>query len=204
MNPFTPPLLDDTAELLQALVRGDGRALEALYRRHAEPVFRYAHALSGDAAAAADATHDAFVVLASNASGFDPARGALGAWLAGIARHGLLARHRRQALELVADDATLDELPECAISPEQLLVQRQDLTALWGALRALPWVLREAVVLVDLQDRPYVEAAAIAGCELNTLRTRLHRGRARLVAMLAPAEPRRTAAQVEPRSALRG
>lgn len=192
MNPFAPiNPADDTAELLRALADGDARALETLYRRHAAPVYRYAHALSGDAAAAADVTHDAFLALATRSAGFDPDRGALGAWLAGIARHGLLARHRRQSLELVADEATMEELPELAASPEQLLVQRQDLQDLWAALRALPWVLREAVVLVDLQGRPYADAAAIAGCELNTLRTRLHRGRARLTVMLAPAQVRR-------------
>jgi RNA polymerase sigma-70 factor (ECF subfamily) len=38
-----------------------------------------------------------------------------------------------------------------------------------------------------LQERPYAEAAAIAGVELNTLRTRLHRGRQKLAALLSPA-----------------
>ena len=44
--------------------------------------------------------------------------------------------------------------------------------------------LREALVLVDLQERPYEQAAQIAGIELNTLRSRLHRARARLAAQL--------------------
>ena len=61
----------------------------------------------------------------------------------------------------------------------------------WLALRQLPVAFREAVVLVDLQERPYAEAAQIAGIELNTLRTRLHRGRARLAALLnaSPGDP---------------
>jgi len=44
--------------------------------------------------------------------------------------------------------------------------------------------MREALVLVDLQERSYAEAAQVAGVELNTLRTRLHRGRARLADLL--------------------
>ena len=59
-------------------------------------------------------------------------------------------------------------------------MQAQDLDRVWRALRTLPWPFREAVVLVDLQERPYIEAAAVAGIEVNTLRTRLHRGRLRL------------------------
>ncbi len=102
--------------------------------------------------------------------------------LSGVARHALLARYRRGASEAPHDDDTLAQWPDAEASPEQLMVQRQDLAQLRQALQALPFVLREAVVLVDLQERPYAEAARIAGCELNTLRTRLHRARLRLAA----------------------
>jgi RNA polymerase sigma-70 factor, ECF subfamily len=47
-------------------------------------------------------------------------------------------------------------------------------------------VFREAVVLVDIQERTYTEAAQIAGVEINTLRTRLHRARKRLAQALTP------------------
>jgi RNA polymerase sigma-70 factor, ECF subfamily len=68
-----------------------------------------------------------------------------------------------------------------------VMVRAQSNAQLWQALRALPWPQREALVLVDVQERPYEQAAQIAGIELNTLRTRLHRGRAKLAARLAGA-----------------
>ena len=74
-------------------------------------------------------------------------------------------RERAQPDEPEADEASHD------LSLETLLVARQDLQALRDALARLPWAQREAVVLVDLQQRAYDEAAAIAGIELNTLRT---------------------------------
>src|SRR5262245_63598773 len=89
--PWTRAAASDTAALLGRLLAGDPSALDALYRREAGAVYRYAMAMAGDAAAAADATHDAFVALATRPSGFDAARGELGAYLAGIARHSLLA-----------------------------------------------------------------------------------------------------------------
>ncbi|HET9207434.1 MAG TPA: sigma-70 family RNA polymerase sigma factor, partial [Burkholderiaceae bacterium] len=138
--------------------------------------------MSGDAAAAADATHDAFVALATRPSGFDPARGALGAYLAGIARHALLAL-KRGAFDALDDDHCDDDA-NAHDSPEDMRVRRQGRDALWRAIRELPWPQREALVLVDLQERPYQQAAAIAGCELNTLRTRLHRARHRLAVLL--------------------
>jgi RNA polymerase sigma-70 factor (ECF subfamily) len=185
MMPFVPwsrRAADDTPALLARLSAGDGAALDLLYRREAGAVYRYALAMAGDAAAAADATHDAFVALATRPSGFDPLRGALGAYLAGIARHALLALHR--AGHEPFDEERVEAQLAPAASPEDLHVMAQGRDALWRAIRELPWSLREALVLVDLQERPYSQAAAIAGCELNTLRTRLHRARLRLAARL--------------------
>jgi RNA polymerase sigma-70 factor (ECF subfamily) len=167
--------------------------LEAAYRQEGESVYRYALALSGDPALAADATHEAFIALAQSPGGHDPALGSLGAYLAGIARHQLLAAWRRRDRHVAWDGHTnADEDDEPAADPthplapdrEATLIGEQTLEALWAAIRALPWPFREALVLVDLQERPYAEAARIAGIELNTLRTRVHRARRRLAAHL--------------------
>lgn len=170
-------------------------ALESLYRRESGPVYRYLLALSGEPALAADATQEAFVVLATQPVAFDADRGAsVGAYLAGIARHALFARWRERAREQpVAEDlaeaaGAEGEAPAAdGLDPESALVRRQDIDALWRAIRLLPVPFREAVVLVDLQERSYMQAARIAGVEVNTLRTRLHRGRARLAALLTEA-----------------
>src|SRR5258706_4766439 len=118
MMPFVPwsrAAIDDTPALVARLLEGDGAAFDALYRREAAAVYRYALAMAGDAAAAADATHDAFVALATRPQGFDPARGALGAYLAGIARHALLAL-RRGAFDVLSDDHA-DDNPSPGGSP---------------------------------------------------------------------------------------
>ncbi len=169
------------------------QALDLLYRDEAPRVYRYALALCGNAAWAADATQEAFVALALRPQGFDARKGALGAYLAGTARHTLAAhwKESRQAQPWPgADDGESDDsadTPSHEVTPEALLVRAQEGSAVWAALRQLPPAFREALVLVDLQERSYAEAAAIAGVELNTLRTRLHRGRHRLAALLAPA-----------------
>ncbi|MBL8306587.1 MAG: RNA polymerase sigma factor [Rubrivivax sp.] len=186
-RPRRAPEGDDVA-LLGRVAAGDAQALDQLYRREAGPVYRYVLALCGNEAWAADATQEAFVVLATRSAGFDAARGSLGAWLAGVARHALAARWREGRLESPwpeDDEAVLGADP---VSPESALVQVQDLSELWAALRALPAPFREALVLVDLQERPYAEAARIAGIEINTLRTRLHRARAKLAARLGAAD----------------
>jgi RNA polymerase sigma-70 factor (ECF subfamily) len=176
----------DDATLVGRVAAGDTAALDALYRRESGAVYRYALALCGNAAWAADATQEAFVVLATKPGGFDATRGAIGGWLAGVARHALAAIWREGRLEEpFADDD--EDIGEAGVSPEQLLVQAQDSAVVWAALRVLPAPFREAVVLVDLQERPYAEAARIAGIQINTLRTRLHRARLKLAAQLGAA-----------------
>jgi RNA polymerase sigma-70 factor, ECF subfamily len=183
--PWKPAVRIDDAALARRVAEGDRDALATAYARESGAVYRYALALCGNAAWAADATQDAFIALASRPATFDAARGTLGAWLAGVARHALLAQWRgangRSAIDDVDDSA---DAGDSELSADTLLVHRQDLAALWAAIRALPWPFREALVLVDLQERRYDEAAAIAGVELNTLRSRLHRARARLAAQL--------------------
>jgi RNA polymerase sigma-70 factor (ECF subfamily) len=177
---------------VRRLAGGDAGVLGELYEREAAAVYRYALALCGNAGWAADAVQEAFVALATRPAGFDPERGALGAYLAGIARHALAAQRRGLRLEEPLaegddDHAEAGWAGAHAASPEALLVRAQDHASVWAALRQLPAAFREAIVLVDLQERPYADAARIAGIELNTLRTRVHRARLKLAALLGPA-----------------
>jgi RNA polymerase sigma-70 factor (ECF subfamily) len=185
--PWTPSRRVDDATLARRVAGGDREALAVAYRQESGAVYRYALALCGNATWAADATQDAFIAFAARAGGYDPGRGTLGAWLAGVARHALLAQWRAAHGHEPIDHDALDVADPPAHADaalDTLLVRRQDTEALWAAIRALPWPFREAVVLVDLQERPYEQAAAIAGIPINTLRTRLHRGRARLASLL--------------------
>jgi len=195
MMPFVPwtrpraARAPDNAALVLQLAGGRTAALDELYRREAAPVYRYALALCGNAAWAADATQEAFVALATRPQAFDAKRGSLGAYLAGVARHALAAQWRALRAEepLADDDEVGTPVGQAPASPEHLLVQAQDSASIWAALRTLPAPMREVLVLVDLQERPYAEAAGIAGIEINTLRTRLHRARLKLAALLGTA-----------------
>ena len=185
---------------LEALLAGDAQAIGPIYLRESARVYRYAQALCGNPAWAADATQEAFVALALRPHAFDASKGPLGAYLAGVARHALARMWRLERKEQpLASSEDPDHEPlgdettaaANSASPEALMERAQDGAAVWAALRQLPAIFREAVVLVDLQERPYAEAAAIAGIELNTLRTRLHRARNRLATLLC-AEQERT------------
>lgn len=183
-SPHTEP---EGPSVLSRLADGDLSVFDEIYRGCSGPVYRYALALCGDSNLAADALHEAFVALFERPQAFDPGRGTLGAYLAGCARYAVLARWRdplHQATPIDTDDDDGTGSDDHAPDPLQSALRGADGAALDLALRALPWPFREAVVLVDLQERDYREAAQIAGVPLNTLRTRLLRGRRRLARAL--------------------
>jgi RNA polymerase sigma-70 factor (ECF subfamily) len=184
-----PAPADDDTRLLARLSDGDADALALLYRRESGSVYRYALALAGDEAAALDAVQEAFAQLLRGPVAFDPARGSLGAYLAGMARHQVLSQWRDARRHLPLDDAA-DTDDEALPGSDTRLHEAQRQQSLWAAIRQLSWPQREALTLVDLQERPYAEAAAIAGISVDVLRTRLHRARQRLADLLALGEQR--------------
>lgn len=175
----------DESALLARLAAGDADALAQLYRRESGSVYRYALALAGDEAAALDAVQEAFAQLLRGPQGYHAGRGSLGAYLAGMARHQLLSQWRDTRRHVPLDDI-LDTEPTPASDARLAQAQREN--GLWAAIRRLSWPQREAITLVDLQERSYEEAAAIAGTSVDVLRTRLHRARQRLADLLDAGE----------------
>jgi RNA polymerase sigma-70 factor (ECF subfamily) len=188
-----PTELSDRLEVTDAalatrLACGDPAALTPLYQRHRGPVYRFALLWSGSAAVAADVTQDVFVHLLTHADSFDAARGALQPWLLGIARN-LVHRRTGADARFVANDEDAERAapaPEDADPAVKVDAQR-DLARLRAAVAALPPHYRDVLVLVELAERSYAEAAVICGCELNTVRSRLSRARGLLVRWLADA-----------------
>ena len=177
--------LTDEQLLAQALA-GDEEAFTVLYRRRQGPVFRFALHMSGSTQVAEEVTQDVFVFLVQRGHDFDPSRGALGAFLFGVVRN-----YVRRALERSHTDAMLhtpaDDEAQSLVTeddPAEGIARRQTSTALWKAVLSLPEHYREAVVLCDLQDVSYQDAAAALDCPVGTVRSRLNRGRSMLAQKL--------------------
>ena len=176
-GPDAPDVPD--AVLAKRLAGGDRRSLAPLYRRHKGLVYRFALLWTGSAATAADVTQDVFLHLLERARDFDAARGALPAWLVGIARN--FARRRTA----VPDDPSIDDdEPDTAPALDEQLAGKRGIESLRKAIAELPPRYRDVLVLVEIAERSYAEAALICGCELNTVRSRLFRARALLVRRL--------------------
>jgi RNA polymerase sigma-70 factor, ECF subfamily len=59
--------------------------------------------------------------------------------------------------------------------PSDGIARRETSTAVWKAVLSLPEHYREVVVLCDLQEQSYADAAVAVGCAIGTIRSRLHR-----------------------------
>jgi len=174
------------AALAARLACGDAGALDPLYRRHRSSIYRFALLWSGATAVAADVAQDVFVHLLTHAADFDATRGPLQPWLLGIARNFVRRRAGVQAREdgEPPDELALPPHDRTAPPPDDALAASRDVARLRLAITALPPHYRDVLVLVELAERSYAETAAICGCELNTVRSRLSRARGLLARAL--------------------
>ena len=168
-------------ELIAAVAAGDREAFGALYRRRRPDVYRFALHMTGSPAVAEDVAQEVFMALIREAGRYTAGRSSVVAWLLGIARNHALRRITERRHEPLPAEGLE---PAVLADPADGIARDQDVDALRRALGGLPDVFREAVVLCDLQDLSYQEAADAAGCAIGTIRSRLHRGRGLLAQRL--------------------
>ena len=192
-------------ELLSAALAGDERAFGELYRRWQGPMFRFARQMCGADGGAEDVVQEVFVALIENGDQFDQARGPLAAYLYGVARYQARRRLRADGRYTALDDDRVDADDEGAMGAMNggmsgamssgmsgggvmdvsmdvgaVLDRRLSIDLVHRLVLTLPVPYREALVLCDLHELGYAEAAAALGCPVGTVRSRLHRARALL------------------------
>jgi RNA polymerase sigma-70 factor, ECF subfamily len=193
---MTTPAPETDDELLQRSRSGDEQAFISLYRRRQGAIYRFAMHMCGSAATAEDITQEVFLTLIRGDCGFDPVRGTLSAYLFGIARKLVLRSLERDRGDVAIDGAGEEMArPELAVHSNPLsdLTRRETLESLRRAVLALPRRYREVVILCDLEELDYADAAVALGCPIGTVRSRLHRARALLLEKLTPEKSSRAA-----------
>ena len=176
MTDWTPPTWDE------------------IVQEHSARVYRLAYRLTGNVHDAEDLTHDVFIRVFRSLHTYQP--GTFEGWLHRITTNVFLDKMRRK--QRIRFDALTDEwaarLPGRSPSPEQVYADTHLDGDIQEALNALPPHFRAAVVLCDIEGLTYEEVAETLGIKLGTVRSRIHRGRARLRELLAHREPARAGA----------
>ena len=175
--------------LLRRAAKGDEEAFTFLYRRHQAALYRFALRMTGNAWAAEEIVQDVFMTLMRDPKKYDAARGSLGGFLYGVARNRVMKHLERLPREVPLEEKNEDGtgsgiILQDASTPATWAEKREQVEQIRAAVLDLPAEFREAVVLCELEELSYEEAAAAAGCPIGTIRSRLHRGRALLMARL--------------------
>ena len=174
--------------LLCRAAKGDEESFTSLYRRHQAPLFRFALRMTGSAWAAEEVVQDVFMILMREPRKYDAKRGSMGAFLFGVARNRVMKHLERSPRDVPLEDNS-DRRPSPtalrdSFTPAVWTEQRERARQVRNAVLELPLEFREAIVLCELEEMSYEEAALAIGCPIGTIRSRLHRGRALLLAKL--------------------
>ena len=180
---------DQDEELLKRSSRGDEEAFTNLYRRHADVLYRFAFRMTGSSWGAEEIVQDVFMTLVREPGKYDAERGTLPAFLFGIARNKIMKYNERLPREISLVERQEDGsggglVLRDSFTPAMWAEQRERLEKVRAAVMELPVEFRETVVLCELEEMSYEQAARLLDCPIGTIRSRLHRGRALLLAKL--------------------
>jgi RNA polymerase sigma-70 factor (ECF subfamily) len=176
--------------LVARAAAGDPDAFRALVERHEHRIVALLHRLCGCPEQALDLAQETFLSAHRHLGSFRQ-ESRFSTWLHAIAvNHARAAGRRRRpgvSLQAVAADGRpliaepLADLPSVSAGLEHADLSRR----IAAALELLDARYREVVVLADMQDASYEEIAATLDIPVGTVRSRLHRGRTELRALLA-------------------
>ena len=161
-------------DYIQMVRRGDPAGTEALFRRHADAILRFAARMTGNHHEAEEVCQDAFVKMIDHAHQYD-GRAPFGSWLLSIAANTCrdhLRRRRRRSLLPLAAAGTIEAVEPSAVNQ---LVDHETRTAVKRALADLSDDQREALVLARYHGLPYEEIAATLGISQGAVKTRIFR-----------------------------
>ncbi|WP_083469120.1 sigma-70 family RNA polymerase sigma factor [Methylobacterium variabile] len=177
------PLLDLVARLDAALATRSAVDADSFRRELTEVLPRlrtFALSLTVNAAQADDLVQETVLKAWANQHRFTPGTN-LVAWLCTILRNQFYTECRRRRREVEdADGAAAGEM--IALPAQEHGI---DLQKVWQAMAALPPTQREALMLVGAQGLTYEAAAALIGCQVGTVKSRVSRARAFLTGRLA-------------------
>src|SRR5258708_7942951 len=175
--------------LLRRAARGGEEGFTLLYPRAPAGPDPFSLRPTRDNPAAAENVAGGCITLVRRSQKNDAARGALGVFLYGVARNRVRKHLERLPREIPLEEKNEDGtgggiVLQDSSTPATWAEKRERMQQVRAAVLDLPVEFREAVVLCELEEMSYEEAAQMAGCPIGTIRSRLHRGRALLTAKL--------------------
>jgi len=172
--------------LLERAGAGDSTAFIQLYERYRTAVFRFAYRLCGSPEQAEDITHDCFLSLIRKPAAFQPGRASLRTYLLSAARNLWLKTLRSSSRELALDEVDEERFPSFDSAPLERVLDQELAQKIERAILGLSPLQREALVLFEYEGLALGEIAELIGTDVGAVKSRLHRARQSLKAVLRP------------------
>ena len=157
---------------------------------HADSLKAYVSRLLGDATAAEDVAQDAFLALYRHLNQVPAA--AYRPWLFRVARNLCLDQLRRRKFKMSLfrdlqkdEDQSFTPPDRNSEQPDEVAEAREAQEAIEAAIQELPTKFREAFLLCEVEGMSYEDAAAVMGCPVKTVSTRLFRARQRFSSLVS-------------------
>lgn len=175
----------DLRHLVEKVAGGDHGAFRWLFRRFQRPVHAYLARLVRLPHIAEELMNETMLELWKGAGRFG-GRSTVSTWLFGIARHKAID-HLRRTREGDLGEETLAEIPDPSPTPEEALDRASLAELVGGLMDRLSVEHREVLHLAYREELSVEEIAGVAGCPVNTVKTRMFYARKRLKTLLAEA-----------------
>jgi len=163
------------SELARRAAAGDGGAFRALYDAHFDFVLRSCRRLGLTPEDAEDAAQETFLIAHRKLASFS--EGKLSTWLFRIAANLVSARHRRRRVREALSSLWHGREERAAPPPDEAAMAGEAARRVGEVLARLSPKKREVFALYELEGLAGEEIAAVVGCSVATVWTRLHYAR---------------------------
>jgi RNA polymerase sigma-70 factor (ECF subfamily) len=188
--------MDEDLVLMRRVAAGDRQAFEILYRRYAPRLAGYLTKLLHQRELVEEVLDDVMLVVWQNAARFDPTV-RFSTWLFGIAHHKAMKAWGHAANKPLPLPPLRHDVESDQENPEQILTDQERDRTFVQALESLSPEQRAVVELTFYHACSYQEIAAITGCPVNTVKTRMFHARRRLAQYLEALGLRHTSGRQE-------
>jgi RNA polymerase sigma factor (sigma-70 family) len=156
-------------ELMLQVRDGAGETLGVLFDRYQTPLFNFYAKLTGDRTLSEDLVQEVFLRILKYSRSYQPGT-PFRAWVYQIARNARVDHYRKTPRHI-----TFEPEMAPAVKPKDQAQESQETELLHRALMQMPEEKREILILSRFQELKYEEIAKLLGCELGTVKTRIHR-----------------------------
>jgi RNA polymerase sigma-70 factor (ECF subfamily) len=167
-------MTDSDENLMLAVRTGEVAKLGILFDRHHRTLFDYFIRMTSNRMIADDLVQDVFFRILKYRSTFR-GQGHFKAWMFHIARNARVDYYRSHPVDAMLPEEHISEMQTPSAFPGRELEEKQQAEILQCALSHLSPEKREVLILSRYHDMKYEEISMLMGCEISTVKTRVHR-----------------------------